>query len=57
MLKDDTTVVALASFLTQSPDGSNRTVVRWREGKLKTARAAGTRAESGEAQARHLAPP
>lgn len=37
MMKDENTVVALASFITQELDGSDRTVVRWIEGRLKTA--------------------
>jgi hypothetical protein len=33
MMKDEHTLVALASFITQQPDGSARTVVRWIEGR------------------------
>lgn len=34
LLKDEHTVVALASFITQADDDSSRTEVRWIEGKL-----------------------
>ncbi len=35
LMKDERTVVALASFVTHAPEGKSRTVVRWIEGRLK----------------------
>ncbi|HEX8373400.1 MAG TPA: sialidase family protein [Chthoniobacterales bacterium] len=49
MMKNDDTVVALASFRTDAPDGATKTEVRWIEGRIQWDPAMAPKAPAGSA--------